>query len=121
MSLSLPRTNGSRRPLAHAIERDTAASWKGLGKESAGSVALVVLGEKIAPLELLVKRLVHLAGQVDLFLQPDRHRLDEAAETLRRVGEVGLEQAFELEQRLVVKDDVIEIGGRDASPVSGHS
>ena len=51
--------------------------------------------------------------QIELFLQPDRHGRDKGAEAPRRIGQVGLQQPLELDQRLVVEDDLIDIGQRD--------
>ena len=57
--------------------------------------------------------------QQQLFLDPDRHRGNERAQPARGGREVGLEQALELEERLVVEHDRIEAGevggaGREA-------
>ncbi len=48
-----------------------------------------------------------------LFLEPDRQRHAERGETPRREGEIGFEQPLELEERLVVEDDVIDVAGSD--------
>ncbi len=45
----------------------------------------------------------------ELFPDPERHRLEERGEAARRIVEIGLEQAVELEERLVVEADVIEL------------
>ncbi len=44
-----------------------------------------------------------------LLPQPQRHRHAEGAEAARREGEIGLEQALELQKRLVVEDDVVDL------------
>ena len=48
-----------------------------------------------------------------LFLQPDRDRLAERLKAARRECEIGLEQAFEFEERLFVEHDVVEFAGGD--------
>ena len=53
-------------------------------------------------------------GQVQLLLEPLRHRVDERPKAARRVGQVGLEQPLELQQRLVVEPDVVEVRRVDA-------
>jgi hypothetical protein len=46
----------------------------------------------------------------ELVLHPHRQRGAERAEAARREGEVGLEQPLELEERLVVEGDVVDLG-----------
>src|SRR6266550_5117570 len=46
-----------------------------------------------------------------LLRQPQRKRRRKAREPARRERHVGLEQPIELEERLLIEDDVIEIGG----------
>ena len=48
-----------------------------------------------------------------LLAQPDRHCHAEGAEALRAIREIGLEQALELQERLVVEDDVINVAEID--------
>src|SRR5262249_54392962 len=50
-----------------------------------------------------------------LLLDPERQRHGEAAVAARREREVGLEQPLELDERLVVEGDEIEIVEREAS------
>lgn len=49
-----------------------------------------------------------------LFLEPQRHCRSKAAEPARSEGEIGLDQPLELEERLFVEDDAVELRGRDA-------
>ena len=49
-----------------------------------------------------------LAGQMELLPRPERGELQERSEASRGVGQVGLEQALELQERLVVESDVVE-------------
>ena len=46
-----------------------------------------------------------------LLANPQRHRHREAAIAARRKGEIGLEQALELQKRLFVEDDGVDIAG----------
>ena len=60
---------------------------------------------------------ISLSDQVlleQLLLDPDRQGVPERREATRREGEVGLEQALELQERLVVEGDVIDVLGRDS-------
>ena len=47
--------------------------------------------------------------------------MQERAEALRRDAEVGLEDALELEQRLVVEADVVDVVDADAGLLAGSS
>lgn len=53
--------------------------------------------------------------QEELFLEPDRHGCHERPPALRGEGEIGLQQALELEQRLVVEDHVIQVAQPELS------
>ncbi len=91
----------------------TAARSKGDGIEGRCGVRLVMLRKEDLP---LVPR-QSPADQVfhpELLLQPQRHRLVERRQAPGRELEVGLEEALELQPRLVVEGDRVELGGRDA-------
>ncbi len=103
-----------RRPLADAVEGEDRRLLEGRGEEGAGRVGLVVLGEDVAALVVAAEAAVELARRVELLLQPERQPHQEQLEAARRVGEVGLEQAVELQERLVVEGDVVEVTRRDA-------
>ena len=53
--------------------------------------------------------------EVKLFFQPHRHGGDKGAKTSRRIGQVGLQQALELDQWLVVEHHFIDIRQGDAT------
>ena len=55
-----------------------------------------------------------------LLLQPQRHRHAEGAEAARREGEIGFEQPLELQERLVVEDDVVDVAELDAGRCRGN-
>jgi hypothetical protein len=85
-------------------------------------MALVMLAEQqpLVPVEVGLP-VLHLIAQQrlleQLLLQPQRHGHAEGLEAARRVGEVGLEQALELQERLVVEGDVVDVGQLDAGLV----
>jgi hypothetical protein len=91
-------------------------------------VALVVIAEKNLPIETFAEpprifvsggagdfgqfRANHV-GEPELFLQPERHCTNERGKSLRRVIDVRLEQAFELQQRLVIEADIVDVANRE--------
>src|ERR1700730_11639986 len=82
--------------------------------ESAGRVALVMLGEQqlVLPVEVGRPRFAQHAKKVLLqqfLLEPHWQSHAERGKPPRREGEIGLEQPFELDKRLLVKNDVIEL------------
>ena len=102
-----PETGG--RPFADAVEGDERRLLEGRRKKRAGRVRLVVVGEDVPSAIPVGQTVVHLAGQMEFLLEPERHRLAKGAEPGRCVGEVGLQQPLELGERFVVKADVIEL------------
>ena len=72
-------------------------------------MAFVVAGEGDALFETAAERRANLARQMQFRFQPLRHRRHKRAQPARRDGEIGLEQAVEFQQRLFVKDDVVEL------------
>src|SRR5580704_6963210 len=79
----------------------------------------VVLGESEArvPVDARIEG-AELAAQArtekELVAQPDGHRPRERAQATRRDREIRLDQALELEERLLVVRDKVEIGRPDA-------
>jgi hypothetical protein len=55
-----------------------------------------------------------LPAHEQLVFQPDGHRRAEAAESGRRIRQIRLEQPIELDQRLLVEGDVVEVRELDA-------
>ena len=85
-------------------------------------MALVMLGEQQLVADAagggeLGQRLLEVRLLEQLLLEPQRHRQAEGAEAARRVGEIGLEQALELDQRLLEEDDVVDAVEVDAGGV----
>ena len=69
----------------------------------------MVLGEDDPAPVLALELAADLARQVELLSHPQRHRLEKGPEAGRREGEVGLEDALELQKGLVVEADVVQI------------
>jgi hypothetical protein len=63
---------------------------------------------------LVAEALTKLLFHVQLLLHPQRARHHERAEPLRHHAQIRLEDALELEQRLVVEADVVQILRLDA-------
>jgi hypothetical protein len=78
-------------------------------------VRFVVLEEDVAAAVAAAQATIDLARRVQLLLEPVGKAHQEHLEAGRPVGEVGLEQAVELEQRLVVERHQIEIGGAQSA------
>ena len=60
-------------------------------------------------LSVVSQRLTELAVHVELLRHPQRSRLEEGFETPRHHPEIGLEDALELEQRLVIESHVLKV------------
>jgi len=89
-----------------------AASWKGQGKKALA--AWDSMGcEDVAARVGAVQAPVELAWRVQLLAQPQRHAHQEELEAPGGVGDIGLEQPVEFQQRLVVERDEIQLLGRD--------
>ena len=81
----------------------------------------VVIGEDVATCVSAAQPSTHLARQMQLLLQPQRHRLPERAIAGRRERQVGFQQSLELRQRLVVEADVVQVSGREPAFLPGSS
>jgi hypothetical protein len=51
---------------------------------------------------------------MELVREPERYRASDTVEAARREGEVGFEQALELQQRLFIKSDVRQLFAADS-------
>ena len=106
-------------PFAHAVHGQHQGFVKRRWKESAGRMAQVMLGKQQAvdPVHPGFELLQLLRQQVfleQLLAQPQRYRHAKGLESPRCKGVVGFQQALELEERLVVKRDLIHLRKRDA-------
>jgi hypothetical protein len=101
-------------PFADAVEGEHRGPLERRGIERGGRVAQMVLAEQEPrlPVEFGVRGL-ELVGQQrlleQLFAQPQRQRHAKRREAARAAGEIGLEQALELEERLVVEHDPVDV------------
>ena len=100
--------DGRRAPFAHAVEREDCRCVKRAGKECARGVALVMFRENKTGAPRRWKPLPQHPPQVNLVLEPERHRQAKAAKTRGGKGEIRFQQPVELEQRFVVKSDVVQ-------------
>ena len=108
----LAHADGGGRPLAHAVEGQHGRLLEGRGVEGRRRVRLVVLGEEDLPGladAALLQRVLDLGRDPQLLAQPEGHGHDVRAQPLGDDREIGLEDAVELEQRLVVEDDPVEL------------
>ena len=113
MSRALADAEGGGGPLADAVHGEDGRLLEGGGQEARGGVAHVVLGEEDRPLVGL-ELLADDRGHPELLVEPHRHRLAEGVERAREGGDVGREHPLELQERLVVEADRVELLGPDA-------
>src|SRR5690606_35503991 len=104
-----------RGPFADAVEAQHRSTLERAEIECRRRMGLMVLGEQQWR-ELLLghtgeprKLAAQSRLEVDLLLQPYRHRGEKRPQPLWGVVQVRLEQALELYERLVVENDVVEI------------
>ena len=103
-----------RGPFSDTVQCQNRGVLKRRGEERTGGVRLVVLGEGDALAIGAPESAPDLPGQVQLLREPLRHCVHERPEAARRVGQVGLEQALELQERLVVEPHIVEVRRLDA-------
>ena len=109
----LAHAEGSGGPLADAVHREDGRLLERRDEEARGGVAHVVLGEEDRPLvgpQLPADDRRH----PELLLDPHRHRLAERAERAGEGGDVRRQHPLELQERLVVEADGVEVPGADA-------
>src|SRR5262249_51385536 len=101
-------------PFADAVKSQDRRLFERRGKECAGRVRFMMFREDDAFFVTAPQPGLDFAWQVQFLVQPQRHGLQERAKAARRIGKVSLQQSLELEQRLVVKTDVVELVDRQA-------
>ena len=74
----------------------------------------MVLEEHETAVVLPAEALAKLSRRVEFLLEPEGEPHEEELEPRGRVRDVGLEQALELQERLVVEDDQVEVAFPDA-------
>jgi hypothetical protein len=104
-----------RRPLADPVHREHRSVLERRRKERARRVAQMMLGEQQprGPVDVVAERVGERPGNhgllEQLVLQPDGQRGRERPEAARRERKIGLEQPLELQERLVVERDVVDV------------
>src|SRR4051794_35975872 len=101
--IALASAQGGRAPLAHAVQSQNRRRFERTGKESAGRMTFMMIGENELRSPRRFEALSQGAPDVKLILQPNGHRQTEAGKTLRGKPEIGLQQTIKLHQRLVIK------------------
>ena len=101
-TVPLPDRGRRGRPLAHAVHREHDGLSERRREERTRRMAEMVLAE-----EQLAELFEQQVLQEKLLPQPQGDRHTEGPEPARREGQVGLEQALELEEGLVVEDDAV--------------
>src|SRR5215831_4207460 len=102
-------------PFPHAVHREDRSLVEGRREERAGSVALVMLGEQQALLQVpaLGPVVLQLSPEEILLKQllpePERDRHPKRAEPARRERDVGFEEPLELEEWLIVEGDLVDL------------
>ena len=91
-----------------------AARSKGLGKKALAAWVSWWSAKTRRARVGFPRRVADGPPHVQLVLEPQGHGQAEAAEAGGGIGEVGLEEAFELGERLVVEGDVVEFVGGEA-------
>src|SRR6516162_4551759 len=107
-----PRTRGG--PFSDTVDGEDQRLVEGRRIKGASRVASVMLGEQqlAVPVEARRPRLEPLAKQVLLkqfLLEPQWQSHAERGKTAGREGEIGLEQPFELQKRLLVEHDIVKL------------
>ena len=102
-------------PLPNAVHRQDDRLVEGRWIKGTGGMAEMMLGEQKlrSPVGIrvdLAQVLEKQPLQEQLFLQPQRHGLEEGAEATRREHQIGLDQPLELDERLFVEHDMIDVG-----------
>ena len=97
--------DGGGGPFPHAVHGEDGRLLEGRRIEGAGRMGQVVLGEQQRGVAVahLGQFLPQERAHHELFLDPDRHGHEEALQAPGREAVVGLQQALELEIRLVVE------------------
>ena len=113
--IALPRKYRSGHPFTHPVHGQDRSLFKRRREKCGGGMADMVLGKAQAfmPVDFLPQRLVQgLNNHVFLkkfLLQPDRKRCGKAPDSSWGKREIRFEQALKLQERLVIKNDTINI------------
>ena len=121
-----PERDGSGGPLADAVHGEHRGALERRRVVRARRVAEMVLGEQqpLVPVDAALdgfQLLQERAALEQLVLHPHRQRGAERREAARRKGEIGLEQPLELEERLVVERDIVDLRGTRAGRLEARA
>ena len=101
-------------PFTDTIQCQDRSLFERAWKECACGMAFMVFGEN----QLCLRRPGHFfanpAIHHQLLFQPDGNCRHEAAEAGRSERQVCFQKSFELDERLLVEDDIVQIGSRNA-------
>ena len=109
-----PYADRRGRPFANAVHRDDRGLLERRRVERRRGVRFVMVAEVHFTL-VAVEPLLDVGGHPEFLAEPQRHRHQERPPAARCARGVGFEQAVELDQRLLVEADEIEILRRDAA------
>ena len=107
-------------PLADAVDGQEGRRLVGRREERRRGVRLVVLGEEHLALETGQRPLDERRDE-ELLLDPQRDRLEERRQAGRCARQVGLQNALEFEEGLVVEGHQVEVGLADAAPLQAEA
>jgi hypothetical protein len=113
MSAPRPVPNVVVAHLADAVDGEDRRFLERRRIERGCRVGDVVLGEKDG--HVRPDFLFDAIGEEELLGKPDRHGGPERGQSLRSAGEIGLEQALELQERLVIERNGVQLVRPDPS------
>src|SRR5271155_423087 len=102
-------------PLAYAVHGENKRIFERRGVKRAGCGALVVLGKEqpVNPIEIFavaLQLILEEAALEEFLAHPERNRHLEGTQPPWREGDIGFQKALEFQERLVVKNDVVDGG-----------
>ena len=111
--VSLADPERGRAPLADPVERDDRRFVEGAREERTGGMGLVVIGKDQARIGRRPERAPDRTPHVQLVPEPQGHGQAEAPKAGRGIGQIRLQEPFELGQGLIIEGYVIELVGAE--------
>ena len=102
-------------PLTNAVDGHDGRLLERRREERASGVGFVMLREDDRLVVAPAQPPCDLAWQTELLARPGGSEPDELPESARRVGEVGFQQAVELQEWLLVEPDGVEVFRSESS------
>src|SRR2546423_993285 len=99
---------------ADAVDGEDGRFVERRGEKSTRRMGLVMLGVQQRSL-IVAERLAELPILIELLLHPERSRAQEGGEAAGGDREIGLENALELQERLVIEADICDVPAGDAA------